>query len=160
MFREALTNPAATGQRIFSRTRAVYIREIHIGQHRTMGMRSSADCRSIMRAAFMNSRYFVCSVKVCRGGKRSQHIKAGRPKTSRLRLWLHRIIRQGSSARDFVPVQSFKNGEYCMYFPLLNCRNGAKDPLRSADAIVRCCLISHSRLPRRPAPSNRQWSRS
>ena len=27
-----------------------------------------------------------------------------------------------------------------MYFPFLNCRNGTKDPLRSADAIVRCCL--------------------
>ena len=56
-------------------------------------------------------------------------------------LRLHRIIRQGSSARDFVPVQSFKNEGILYVFPVFwNCRNGAKDPLRSADAIVRCCL--------------------
>ena len=31
---------------------------------------------------------------------------------------LHRIIRQGSSARDFVPVQSFKNGGILYVFPV------------------------------------------
>ena len=33
-------------------------------------------------------------------------------------LGLHRIIRQGSSARDFVPVQSFKNGGILYVFPV------------------------------------------
>ena len=33
-------------------------------------------------------------------------------------LRLHRIIRQGSSARDFVPVQSFKNGGILYVFPV------------------------------------------
>ena len=34
------------------------------------------------------------------------------------KLRLHRIIRQGSSARDFVPVQSFKNGGILYVFPV------------------------------------------
>ena len=33
-------------------------------------------------------------------------------------LRLHRIILQGSSARDFVPVQSFKNGGILYVFPV------------------------------------------
>ena len=33
-------------------------------------------------------------------------------------LGLHRIIRQGSSARDFVPVQSFKSGGILYVFPV------------------------------------------
>ena len=33
-------------------------------------------------------------------------------------LRLHRIIRQGSSARDFVPVQSFKNEGILYVFPV------------------------------------------
>ena len=41
-----------------------------------------------------------------------------------------------------------------------NCRNGAKDPLRSADTIVRCCLILNSIFSQdygasgRPPPTN------
>ena len=51
-------------------------------------------------------------------------------------LGLHRIIRQGSSAKDFFQFKVSKTGEYCMYFPFLKLQKWCK---RSADAIVRCC---------------------
>ena len=50
--------------------------------------------------------------------KIDQKSKMGLSHFVTLILWQHRINRQGSSARDFVPVQSFKNEGILYVFPI------------------------------------------
>ena len=76
-------------------------------------------------------------------GKGSKHAGAALRGKTRIRLGLHRIIRQGISARDFVPVQSSENEGILYVFPVFGTAELVqKIRLRSADVIVRCCLRS------------------
>ena len=59
----------------------------------------------------------ISGFSYCKAGPEDPHTAADdRFRVSLLRL--HRIIRQGSSARDFVPVQSFKNVGILYVFPV------------------------------------------
>ena len=62
----------------------------------------------------------------------------GKPPVGFSMLWQHRIIRQGSSARDFVPVQSSENAGILYYFPFLELRNWCKI---SAEIRRRNCAV-------------------